>query len=97
VGDAIGGLALGMATTFWMSSYYPVHPRHYWIACRIEMKLIETATGKAIASRVHHQRPNYSEDSPQFDELTKDGAPGLKRLLQQHEVAAFREFRPLLF
>lgn len=96
---AAGGAdyVLDVRTTFWMSSYYPMHPRHYWIACRIEMKLIEVATGKAVASGVYHQRPDYTEDAPKFDELTKDGAPGLKRLIQQHAVAALREFRPLLF
>ena len=77
--------------------YFPLHPKKYRVLTSIFLTLIDRKTGKTIAKGIHQEWPEYSDQSPTYDALTKNGAPGLRKALDSAAVKATAYFRENVF
>ena len=65
-------LILDVETIGWGCVYYPMHWTKYRVVYGARLRLIEPATGRILAQDKYQITPEYREDAPSYDDLTRD-------------------------
>jgi hypothetical protein len=84
--------ALDCCTLGWMGSYYPLRLHSYWISYTAKMQLIETSTGRVVASGYSHYQGNDPKNAPNYDGIYSNDAAFLKAETKKGADQAIGEF-----
>lgn len=77
-----GGLLLDVQTVNWSFGYFPSDWNNYRVMYSVKMRLVDAASGKAVAEGFCARVPEDKTGAPTHDQLLADNAAELKARLQ---------------
>ena len=87
---------LDVQTVGWGFSYFPTDWNSYRVTYNAKARVIETRGGKLLAEASCVRVPENGPEAPSYDQLTSNGAAGLKAELKKAAEQCVVEFRSKL-
>jgi hypothetical protein len=87
---------LDVQTVGWGFSYFPTDWNSYRVTYNAKARVIETRGGKLLAEASCVRVPENGPEAPSYDQLTSNGAAGLKAELKKAAEQCLGEFRSKL-
>jgi hypothetical protein len=84
---------MDVQTLVWRIGYFPTDWTHYRLTYTAKARLIDVATKTIVAEGFCIHNPDSNVGAPTYDELTGNGAVGLKKLLSVAVDACIKSFK----
>jgi hypothetical protein len=84
---------LDVRTVNWSFVYFPANWARYRVIYSVQLRLIETKTGKVIAEGFHARIPEKTSNSPDYDGLLANGAEVIKTELRTAAAESVAHFK----
>lgn len=96
--NRVDGLIVDVETEGWGFNYFPTTWTKYRVGYRGTVRLIDVASRQVIAQyQCVLAGPETADEAPTYDQLTANGAAGLKAILNQRAKACVEEVTAVVF